>query len=122
MIYLAACHHGKVRLSIRALAGETKPPIKDARFARGIHDADELPATDFGDGLIKASLKLDLEPMLLGRSENGNPSWLERMLLLRDQLGVFRLAYLECLIRAADVQASRNPQDILPDNFLQEEN
>lgn len=113
-VYLAACHHGKVRLSIRALPDETRPPDQEnTRFARGVWDGDELPEADLGDGVRTERLTLDLEPMLLGRSEKGQPSWLERMLALRDRLGVFQLAYLECLIRAADVQASSNPQDVL---------
>jgi CRISPR-associated endonuclease/helicase Cas3 len=121
-VYLAACHHGKVRLSIRALPDESKPKTDegerlDARFARGIWEGDELPKTDLGDGLIKESVKLDLEPMLLGASESGAKSWLERMIALRDDesLGVFRLAYLESLIRAADVRASKFPQDTIKD-------
>lgn len=116
VVYLAACHHGKVRLSIRAMPGEDKPPEKDIKFARGIHDGDELPETDLGQGVRKSKLILKLDPMQLGRNAVGQPSWLERMLALRDSkdLGIFRLAYLECLIRAADVQASRAPQDTLP--------
>lgn len=120
-VYLAACHHGKVRLSIRALPDETKPEQENSKFARGIHDGDELPEADLGDGVRTEKLALNLEPMLLGRSENGEPSWLERMLALRDRLGVFRLAYLECLIRAADVQASSKPQDILNTPTAEEE-
>ena len=121
-VYLAACHHGKVRLSIRALPDESKPKTDegerlDARFARGIWEGDELPATDLGDGLIKERVTLDLEPMLLGASESRVKSWLERMIALRDDesLGVFRLAYLESLIRAADVRASKFPQDTIKD-------
>lgn len=120
-VYLAACHHGKVRLSIRALPDETRPEGENAKFARGIWDGDELPAADLGDGVQTSRLTLDLEPMLLGRGARGEPSWLERMLALRDRLGVFRLAYLECLIRAADVQASSDPQDILNNSVWQEE-
>ena len=33
--YLAASHHGKVRLSLRSLPTERKPPQHDRRFARG---------------------------------------------------------------------------------------
>ena len=51
--------------------------------------------------------------MLLGRSPNGKTSWLDRMTSLRDRLGVFRLAYLETLIRAADERASRAPKETL---------
>jgi hypothetical protein len=52
--------------------------------------------------------------MLLGANADGARSWLERMIALRDELGVFRLAFLECLIRAADVRASSDPQDYWP--------
>ena len=119
-IYLAACHHGKVRLSIRALPDESKPNESNRRFARGIWQDEILQATDLGDGTEKPEIKLDLEPMMLGASEDGKPSWLERMINLRDQLGVFRLAYLECLIRAADVRASKYPQDYWPANSSEE--
>src|SRR6266542_878034 len=55
-------------------------------------------------------MKLSLEPMELGLCEKapfaGQPSWTERMLRLRDKLGPFRLAYLEAVLRAADMRAS----------------
>jgi CRISPR-associated endonuclease/helicase Cas3 len=119
MIYLAACHHGKVRLSIRAMPGETKPEADDALFARGIWQGEELPPVDLGDGVTTAEIKLDLTPMLLGAAADGARSWLERMIALRDELGVFRLAFLECLIRAADVRASSDPQDYWPKEVSQ---
>jgi CRISPR-associated endonuclease/helicase Cas3 len=112
-VYLAACHHGKVRLSIRALPGETKPDAPDKKYARGIWEGDALPAADLGDGIVIPAMPLDLEPLLLGTSTDGRRSWLERMITLRDRLGVFHLAYLESLIRAADVRASANPQEVL---------
>lgn len=91
---------------------ETRPEEADYKFARGIWDNDELPPTDLG-GLTKAAVKLNLEPMLLGASDDGQQSWLERMLALRDGVGVFRLAFLEALIRAADVRASSEPKEVL---------
>ena len=116
-IYLVAAHHGKVRLSIRALPDEDKP--KDAKgnlqperkFARGIWDDDKLPETDLGDANVFSETILNLDALSLGRSANGESSWLERMIALRDGIGVFRLAYLEAIVRAADVQASACPQD-----------
>jgi hypothetical protein len=36
------------------------------------------------------------------------------MIALRDRLGVFRLAFLEAMIRASDVRASSDPIDVLP--------
>jgi CRISPR-associated endonuclease/helicase Cas3 len=111
-VYLAAAHHGKVRLSIRALPGEAKPERSGMKFARGIHDSDQMPIVQL-DGISKEALTLNLDPMLLGMSANGAPSWMERMLDLRDQLGVFRLAYLEALIVAADRRASADPKEVL---------
>ena len=111
-VYLVAAHHGKVRLSIRTLPDEDKPENVGAKFARGIHDGDTLPEVQLGD-LVKPALTLDLEPMLLGESPAGEPSWMERMLTLRDEIGVFRLAYLEALIAAADCRASAEPKEVL---------
>jgi CRISPR-associated endonuclease/helicase Cas3 len=106
--YLAASHHGKVRLSIRSLPDETQP--NDAqRFARGIWDTDLLPAVDLG-GIIAPEVSLSLELMELGLCEQSpfknQPSWAGRMLRLRDSLGPFRLAFLETLLRCADERAS----------------
>jgi CRISPR-associated endonuclease/helicase Cas3 len=110
--YLAACHHGKVRLSIRAVPGEGKPEEPNARFARGIHQGDRLPAVDTHLGVAVPETVLDLEQMLLGGNGRG-PSWLARMVELRDRIGVFRLAFLEALIRAADARATISPKEVL---------
>lgn len=107
--YLIAAHHGKVRLSIRSMPGE-KNPGDGQRFARGTWDGDELPETDLGGGVRAPAVKLSLEPMELGLCElppfAGQPSWIERMLRLRDSFGPFRLAFLETILRAADMRAS----------------
>ncbi len=110
--YLAAAHHGKVRLSIRAMPGEKKPDKPGIKFARGIYDGDSLPATVLGDGVTTELVSLDLEPMLLGSLTPDKHSWLDLAINLRERFGVFRLAYLEALVRAADVRASKFPHDV----------
>ncbi len=113
--YLVAAHHGKVRLSIRSLPEEQKPG-DDRRFARGVWDGDELPPTDLGGGVAAPAVKLSLEPMEMGLCTEppfvGQPSWADRMIRLRNELGPFGLAYLEALLRAADMRVSRGPAPI----------
>jgi CRISPR-associated endonuclease/helicase Cas3 len=99
--YLAAAHHGRVRMSIRSMPGES-----DEGVARGIRDGETLPACELATGLAVPAVTLSLRPMHFG-ADGG--SWTERMIRLRDSLGPFRLAYLEMLLRAADAQASANP-------------
>ena len=105
--YLAAAHHGKVRLSIRSLSNEKRPDEPGRLHARGVWDGDELPSVALGGGAIAPSSTLSLECMQIGRSADGSLSWAERMLRLRDEWGSFRLAYLETLLRAADMRASQ---------------
>lgn len=104
--YLLAAHHGKVRLSIRALPNDEAPTDRETLHARGVFDGDVLPAADLGDGLAVPETTLSLEPMRIGRSERTGASWMDRATTLRERFGPFRLAYLEALVRAADVRAS----------------
>jgi CRISPR-associated endonuclease/helicase Cas3 len=113
--YLIAAHHGKVRLSIRAMPGEKAPENSNEEilFARGVWQNDTLPAENSGkkltiDGKIFKPIELDLSCIKMGE-QNGAPSWSARALSLRDdpQLGIFRLAWLETLLRAADAQGSK---------------
>ncbi|MDD5351116.1 MAG: CRISPR-associated endonuclease Cas3'' [Chthoniobacteraceae bacterium] len=116
--YLIATHHGKIRLSLRAMPGETIPttadgkPDPDRLHARGVWQGDALP----GDSAKPLNLEgvpaiipfLDLSVMRMGET-NGLPSWSARVLALRDapDLGIFRLAWLETLIRSADAEGSK---------------
>ncbi|KUL02488.1 MAG: Uncharacterized protein XE11_1752 [Methanomicrobiales archaeon 53_19] len=105
--YLAAAHHGKVRASIRSMPDERPPLDQNARFARGVWDGDVIPETDLGGGVTLPRTAIDLSFMDLGHGANG-PSWFARVLELRDRpdLGPFRLAFMEALMKAADERAS----------------
>lgn len=107
--YLILAHHGKVRMSLRAMpteADRVPPGVK--RFARGVYEGDSLPALDF-DGEHSAETTLKLALMELGEGEQG-PSWAERSLKLLDEYGPFQLAWLETLVRLADWRASAAEQ------------
>jgi CRISPR-associated endonuclease/helicase Cas3 len=103
--YLIAAHHGMVRLAIRALPGEPAEDEliePDTPFALGVRQDDVLPTVELGDGQTWNEGKLDLSPMRLG----GERSWTANALKLLAELGPFKLAYLEALLRAADMRAS----------------
>jgi CRISPR-associated endonuclease/helicase Cas3 len=116
IVFLVAGHHGRVRLAIRSRPDETLPESENGvdharRVALGIWDKEKLPAVDAGGGTVLAETELDLSVMELGRGPLG-PSWLERMLSLRDDLdvGPFRMGFAEALLRAADHRGS----EVLP--------
>ena len=106
--YLIAAHHGKVRMNLRALPRE-RPPRNDradARFARGVWEGDELPAFDLQGGERWEGGSLRLSIMELGLDDISLESWTERTRDLLADLGPFRLAWLETLVRIADWRAS----------------
>ncbi len=105
--YLVASHHGRVRLAARSLPGRDGRAHREGspRMVLGIQDGEVLPGIDLGDGQVLPKIRLDLSPVEIGNG-TGGPSWLARALALRDELGPFRLAYLEALLRAADARAS----------------
>ena len=105
--YLILAHHGKVRMSLRAMPNE-QAGADIRRFARGIHEGDLLPALEF-DGEHSAATTLKLALMEMGLGDQG-PSWSERALRLLEQFGPFRLAWLETLVRLADWRASAAEQ------------
>lgn len=106
--YIIASHHGKVRLSLRAMPEEGEAP-EGRLFARGIWAGDRLPEMQFADGETVPSCTLRLDLMKLGHGPCG-PSWMARTRRLIDSLGPFQLAWCEALVRAADWRASDKEQ------------
>lgn len=102
--YLVAAHHGRVRLTAR------RHPNEAAHLVLGLErDGETLEI----DGLLEEPIgpvRLDPSCMEIG-AHDGRPSWTARVLRLRDRddLGPFRLAYLEALVRVADWRVSAEP-------------
>lgn len=95
--YLVAAHHGYVRVTAR-------DPRWDGRDGRGIFgcfDQEETPDLRVDDHELPKA-RVDLGIFETGRSD----SWPEQVLAALDELGPFRLAYLETLVRMADWRAS----------------
>jgi CRISPR-associated endonuclease/helicase Cas3 len=69
-----------------------------------VWDRDQLPSVDLGGKVKPPVVELSLDSMQLG----GEESWSAGVLGLRDasEVGPFRLAYLEAILRAADCRAS----------------
>ncbi|MGH9090238.1 MAG: type I-G CRISPR-associated helicase/endonuclease Cas3g [Acidimicrobiales bacterium] len=100
VVYLVAAHHGRVRLGIRSV-----PEADGERYVLGVGEGDELPRTEVPGG-ESPPLSLSLDPVRMGSAADGGPSWSERALRLLDDLGPFRLGFLEALVRLADWRAS----------------
>lgn len=97
--YLAAAHHGKVRLTVRSVPGEWAPKEVE-KFALGVWDGDYVPSLTI-DGFSVPGTRLNLSVMGFGQS-----SWRSRTGTLLKRYGPFRLAFYEALLRAADGRAS----------------
>ena len=109
--YLAAAHHGKVRLGIRSLPGRAgRNPEPDRLLGYQVSEFETLPAVDLGEGLQIGQTTLDFSIASIGLDARGRRSWLDRSTALLDWLGPFRLAYLEAIVRAADMRASMEEQ------------
>ena len=103
--YVVAAHHGRIRLVVRSMPGE-RTAIREQARVRGIDDGETLLKCSLGAGVERDETTVWLESAKLGSAQGGDGSWTDRVLRLRDELGPFRLAYLEMLLRIADETAS----------------
>jgi CRISPR-associated endonuclease/helicase Cas3 len=103
--YLIMAHHGKVRLGVQRLTIE--PSIVGKRMLCGILDGEDIPSAPLGNGVSSPAFVANLDIFDVGmRAER--PTWGDRIGDLCDDpsIGIFRLAYLESLVRIADWRAS----------------
>ena len=100
VIYLVAAHHGRVRLSIRRAPEESRRNDM-AQTILGIAEGDELPEIHLGGSTVPISRLV---------IPKGEDSYEGRALKLRDRadLGPFRLAFLELVVRSAEWRASHD--------------
>lgn len=111
VVYLVAAHHGKVRMVLTPTQADCEYSLGDVPNKnlpiRGVRDDDEIPATKLdpsGDEL--PPLRLSLDPARLGFSQITGASWVERTQQLYERYGP-HLAWLECVLRACDIRASK---------------
>jgi CRISPR-associated endonuclease/helicase Cas3 len=110
LVYLVASHHGKVRVALHAAPKDQDYKDRDGQGLpiRGVRDGDRLPAIAIEPGgTLLPEVSISLEPAAIGLSIRTGPSWRERCIGLLERFGPAGLAYLESIIRAADVRASR---------------
>ena len=107
--YLAAAHHGKVRLTVRAMPDESSDDQNPPRIL-GVESDSTTVQFRLPDGRVVPPSVMRLDAFQLGSSAVGD-SWQTRTqrLLLREDLGPFRLGFLEAFVRAADARASARP-------------
>lgn len=110
LAYLVGSHHGKVRVALHAAPQDQDYRVKDHRGMpiRGVREGDRLPGIQLiANEEPLPELSLTLEPAALGLSRRTGASWRERCEALLSKFGPCGLAFLESLLRAADVRASR---------------
>jgi CRISPR-associated endonuclease/helicase Cas3 len=108
--YLVASHHGKVRVGLHAAPKDQEYCDLDGRGLpiRGIREGDRLPAVVLVDGEPPVpEVTLTLSPAAVGLSSRTGVSWRERCTGLMERHGPGALAFLEAILRAADVRASQ---------------
>jgi CRISPR-associated endonuclease/helicase Cas3 len=113
LAYLTCTHHGKVRGAWHASPADQEYRARDDRGLpiHGVREGDMIPplTVTAADGTehVLPETTLHLEPARIGLSPRTGASWSERVAGLLAAHGPFALTYLEALLRAADIRASR---------------
>lgn len=104
--YLIASHHGKVRLTLRNVSARRH----DDSYLLGINTrGDHLPK--FTSGIVSIDdTDLNMDLAQIGMTGAGQ-SWVDRMISLLERHGPFQLAYMELLVRASDMLASKKERE-----------
>ena len=125
LAYLDCAHHGKVRGAWHAAPADQDYRDRDGRGLpiHGVREGDTIPAllvtaADGRESLVP-EVSLHLEPARIGLSLRTGASWSERVAGMLQSHGPFALAYLEALLRAADIRASRSSATETPATDVQ---
>lgn len=102
LVYLCCAHHGKVRCAWTTTADDQD---SGKNRVHGIEKDDSIPAIDIDDTKLP-EVRLDLSLAAMGANPRYGASWIERVDQLRQKFGPFELAFLEALLRAADMRVS----------------
>jgi CRISPR-associated endonuclease/helicase Cas3 len=110
--YLVASHHGKVRVGLSSAPKDQEYRDRDGRGLpiRGIREGDVLPSVELVPGQPPIpEVVLGLTPAAMGLSRQTGISWRERTIELQKRHSPAGLAFLEAILRSADIRASRLP-------------
>ncbi|PQO25816.1 hypothetical protein C5Y96_23710 [Blastopirellula marina] len=128
LLYLVCSHHGKVRGGWQSTPLDQDFPFENGSLTGtgmpicGIRDGDPLSGVQLydteGQCHVLPSVVLHLDVSQLGISARYGVSWTERVQRVRQTWGIFTLAWLEAIVRAADGRASQDSANTDPDPLL----